>query len=157
MEAKARNNECLPQDILLAILAKVKEKSGKERLEFRAHEEKIQRIIHALQLCRAVFLTSGLLEPGTPDLLSCFVFSDDLVPLSFSPAISDSFEVLSLGGCLCRPYEDWGILRLTRTGEDYFEEVLKNKFSAEELTQLDQIASDFLRFITPLEPGSATV
>lgn len=127
----------LPDDVLSAVLELAKREIGKERLAFPGHDEDLQRIF------------SELSQDSKFDLLRQFVFSNT-GPRRYSPALSDSVSKLQLAGLLGRQNPDYEILFTTPSASRFYDEVLSRKFSAEQISQLREIAKKFLSQVTPI-------
>lgn len=127
------NTEVLPDDILTALFVIAKKKSSKERLAFRGHDYQLQEIF--LQLGKEY------------SLLKTLVFSDS-GPIPYSPILNESMSRLQLSGLVGRYNPNYEVVFLTPAAEKYYDEVLKQQFSAEDITQLEQIAQDFLGRVT---------
>jgi len=124
----------LADDVLTGVFALAKAASRKERLAFRGHDSALQEI----------FL--GIQQRLHPALLKDFVFSDS-GPKPYCPILSESISRLQLSGLVGRENPDYEVVFLRPSAESYFDEVLKKRFSREDLAQLEQIATEFLRSI----------
>ena len=127
------NTEVLPDDILAALFVIAKKKSSKERFAFRGHDYQLQEIF--LELSKKY------------SLLETFVFSDS-GPIPYSPILNESVSRLQLSGLVGRENPNYEVVFLTPAAEKYYAEVLEQQFSAEDITQLEQIAQDFLGRVT---------
>jgi hypothetical protein len=124
----------LPDDILTALLALAKQKSGKERLAFRGHDSELQKSFRNLSdRCG-----NRLLEP--------FVFSDS-GPEPYSPVLNESLSRLQLSGLVGRENPDYEVVFLRPSAETYFTQYLCHRFSNEELEMLNQTADCFLKLV----------
>jgi hypothetical protein len=125
----------LPDDVLTAILALAKKKSGEERLAFRGHDYTLQKVFRQLGLeCH-----SRLLEP--------FVFSES-GPEPYSPTLNEAVSRLQLSGLVGRENPDYEILFLRPSAEKYFQEELQGQFSDEEVRELQGLAQRFLQLVS---------
>ncbi len=127
----------LPDDVLSAVLELARREIGKERLAFSGHDEDLQRIFWELS------------QDSKYDLLRLFVFSSS-GPRRYSPALSDSVSKLQLAGLLGRQNPDYEILFTTPSATRFYDEVLLNKFSREQIDQLRDVARNFLTRISPI-------
>ncbi len=133
MNTQATPSNLLPDDVLTAIFA-VAKKTTADRLAFRGHDSALQGIFRDIK------------EKLDSPLLKDFVFSDS-GPEPYSPALSEAISRLQLCGLVGRENPDYEVVFLNRSAELYFEEELRNRLSAEELSHLDMIAQEFLKRI----------
>ena len=88
----------LPDDVLTAILELARqEKHPEGTLEFRGHDEDLQKVFFDLS------------QNPKRSLLSSFVFSDS-GPRPYSPTLSDSVSKLQLAGLLGRQNPDYKVI-----------------------------------------------
>lgn len=132
--AYPKQEKLLPDDILTALLALAKQKSGKERLAFRGHDSDLQKSFRNLSS------TCGnrLLEP--------FVFSNS-GPEPYSPVLNECFSRLQLSGLVGRENPDYEVVFLRPSAETYFTEYLSHRFSKDEMEMLGQTADCFLKLV----------
>ncbi len=122
----------LPDDVLTAILELARqEKTPKGSLEFRGHDEDLQKVFYELG------------QDPKCSLLSSFVFSSS-GPRPYSPALSNSVSKLQLAGLLGRQNPDYEVIFTTPAAHDYYEAVLSKRFSKDDRNQLKEIAKKFL-------------
>lgn len=121
----------LPDHVVSAILTLAKRKSGKERFSFRGHDYEIQKLF------------AGLSEEGY-SVLKPFVFSDR-GPEPYSPVLNESVARLQLSGLIGRENPDYAMVFLRPAAESFYDDVLKTRFSPDELKELEDIADRFLR------------
>jgi hypothetical protein len=126
----AASPNILPDHVLTAILTLAKRKSTKERFSFRAHDYQIQDLF-------------ARLSPEGYSVLKPFVFSDR-GPEPYSPTLNESVARLQLSGLIGRENPDYAIVFLQPSAEAFYDEVLKPKFSEEELKEIEEIAGIFL-------------
>ena len=124
-----------PDDILCALLVVAETKRPTQRLTFRGHDSELQDVFHKL-----VAQVDG-------KLLGRFVFSDR-GPIPYSPILNQSISTLQLAGLIGRENPDYAQVFLQSAASTYYEEVLKKRFSTEELIEIDRAADVFLENIT---------
>lgn len=124
-----------PDDILCALLVMAQTKRRVQRLTFRGHDSELQDVFHKL-----VTQVAG-------KLLGRFVFSTR-GPIPYSPILNQSISTLQLAGLIGRENPDYAQVFLQPAASKYFEEVLKERFSLEELSEIDRAADVFLDNIT---------
>lgn len=127
----AQDGSLLPDDILTAIFTLAKNKTQRPRLAFRGHDSTLQEVFR------------GLAEKFNYPFLKSFVFSDS-GPEPYSPVLSESISRLQLSGLVGRENPDYEVLFVSPSAERYFEDVLKTRFSTEEVAQLQEVAEEFV-------------
>lgn len=118
-------------DIFLGILVNLSKKfvDPQKLLSLRCHGFRLQGIFSRLKMADQKY---KVMEP--------FVFSD-AGPEPYCPILQESVDHLVLGGCISRPFvNDWEVLVLLPAGEKFFEELGKQRFSPEELAEIEDIA-----------------
>jgi hypothetical protein len=125
----------LPDHILSAVLTLAKRESKRDRLAFRSHDFQLQGIFDELR------------KMGTYPILNAFVFSDE-GPEAYSPALNESVSRLQLSGLIGRENPDYAVVFLRPAAERFFDEVLRIEFDENQLRQLTEIASQFLKRVT---------
>lgn len=135
---QAAQSVVLPDHVLSAVLTLAQRElvervgEGKKRFAFRSHDFQLQEIFHELQ------------ESGRYPILNAFVFSDS-GPEPYSPALSESVSRLQLSGLIGRENPDYEIVFLRPAADEFFNKVLSKEFSAPEIGQLTEIATEFLK------------
>jgi hypothetical protein len=132
--AYPKHAELLPDDVLTALLALAKRKSGRDRLAFRGHDSDLQRFFRRL----STTCPSPLLEP--------FVFSDT-GPEPYSPVLNECLSRLQLSGLVGRENPDYEVVFLRPSAEAYFTHCLSNRLSEDQTEKLAQIADCFLKLV----------
>jgi hypothetical protein len=126
----------LPDHILSAVLTLAKrtlaESSKETRLAFRSHDFQLQEIFNELQ------------KTGRFPMLSEFVFSDS-GPEPYSPALNESVSRLQLSGLIGRENPDYEVVFLRPAAEKFFDEVLRSRLHPKEISELSEIATEFLK------------
>lgn len=122
----------LPDHILAAVLAIAKRELNRDRFAFRGHDFQLQEIFSELQKSKKY------------PILDAFVFSDS-GPEPYSPVLSESVSRLQLSGLIGRENPDYEIVFLQDSADQFFNHVLRNEFSHDQLRQLDEIAAHFLK------------
>src|SRR5947208_11119595 len=125
----------LPDHILSAVLTLAKRElektSESQRLAFRSHDFQFQEIFNELR------------RSGKYQILDAFVFSDS-GPEPYSPTLSESVSRLQLSGLIGRENPDYAVVFLRPAAEKFYDEILAQRLSPEDLTQLREIAAEFL-------------
>ena len=122
----------LPDHILAAILTLAKQQSTQDRLAFRSHDYQLQQIFDSLQRTKRY------------PILDAFVFSDN-GPEPYSPTLSESVSRLQLSGLIGRENPDYEVVFLRPAAEKFFDMVLKTEFDGDQLRDLTDVASEFLK------------
>lgn len=129
---KATGHSLLPDDVLSAILALAEQARGK-RLEFRAHDSKLQQVFRDL-------------AEQFEYVRSHFVFSDS-GPERFSPTLNESFARLQLAGLIGRQNPDYEVVFLRPGAGSYYAQVLEPDLNPSAKEQLQQIANAFIQSV----------
>lgn len=126
----------LPDHILSAVLTlaerELKRDPRKTRLAFRSHDFQLQQIFNDLRSTKE------------HSILDAFVFSDS-GPEPYSPALNESVARLQLSGLIGRENPDYEVVFLRPAAEQFFDKILSAEFDKQQLQQLTEIASQFLK------------
>lgn len=128
----ATQSAILPDHILAAVLTLAQRESKRERLAFRGHDFQLQVIFNAIQKSKKF------------PLLGAFVFSAS-GPEPYSPALNESVSRLQLSGLIGRENPNYEVLFLRPAADRFFEQVLKSEFNEDQIRDLTEIASEFLK------------
>jgi hypothetical protein len=123
----------LPDHVLSAVLTLAKRHANEGRFAFRSHDYKLQEVFSELA--------------GKYPVLGTFVFSNS-GPDPYSPVLNDSVSRLQLSGLIGRENPDYEVIFLRPAAESFFDRVLRPTLAPNELSQLEQIAQEFLGRVT---------
>jgi hypothetical protein len=129
----------LPDHILGAVLVLAEKKYNEHgelnRLAFRGHDFELQQIF------------SDLRETGKYGILDAFVFSDS-GPDPYSPVLNESVSRLQLSGLIGRENPDYEVVFVRPAAERFFNDVLTKELNSSQISQLTEVASEFLERVT---------
>ncbi len=131
----ANESQILPDHILSAILTLAKRKGGGERFAFRGHDSTLQRVFREIQ------------REGQFPTLSRFVFSN-AGPVPYSPVLTDAVSKLQLSGLIGRENPDYEVVFLMPAAERFFDQILFPQLSANEKSELELVAVEFLKRVS---------
>lgn len=136
----ASQNAVLPDHVLAAVLTLAKREilnkhPEETRFAFHSDDSQLQEIFSDLQ------------KDQRYRILDAFVFSNS-GPEPYSPALEESVSRLQLSGLIGRENPDYEVVFLQSSADGFFDDVLTTEFDKNQLQQLTEIASAFLKRVT---------